>query len=180
MHVPEPLAAALRCPKQSILAIDPGKSGAVARLSVKGSLMLQRDFKCEEDIAEGLIQLYQPGDELVAENVHAMPGQGVCSMFSFGTAFGVARGAAYVLEHAGRGAGGTIPKGVFLVSPQAWQNFFRRHCDIPKGTLFQSRDLAGAIWPHYAETWFRRKKDHNSADAALMAAWRYLTLSGFE
>lgn len=150
-----------------ILAIDPGLSGAVCRLS-EGSLHLRRDFKSLPDIAKA-IHILSPGvTHTVIENVHAMPGQGVCSMFSFGRAAGVADGALALC----------FPELVIeSVTPQKWQNWFRAKYGIEKGQEFNSRELAVKIFPDKAEL-FRRVKDHNSADAALMAVWKSEHLAG--
>jgi hypothetical protein len=144
-----------------ILACDPGLSGAVCCLK-NGSIELRRDFKVLPDIARGVAQLSQGVTHCVMELVHAFPGQGVCSVWSFARAAGVADGAfalclpSLILEE---------------VSPQKWQRFFRERFNIEKGTEFDSRAIACQIFPAQAE-FFKRKKDHNSADAALLCVWK--------
>src|SRR5271170_518657 len=78
-----------------VLAIDPGLSGAVCKLRIAGSydLDVRRDFKALPAIARAIQDLSAGVTHAVIELVHAMPGQGVCSMFSFGRAAGVADGA---------------------------------------------------------------------------------------
>lgn len=144
----------------TVLAIDPGLSGAVVRLS-DGELLARRDFKKLADIAAAVALLAPGVDRAVIELVHAMPGQGVCSMFSFGRSTGVAYGALF-----SNLSGGDIVE----VSPQKWQNYYRSRLNIPKGTLFDSREIATRLLPAHAHL-FARKKDHNTADAALMALW---------
>lgn len=91
-------------------------------------------------------------DRAVCEWVHAMPGQGVTSVFSFGAAFGIARG---VL------AGLRVP--VTYVTPQSWQKAMR----VPAGKD-GSRQRATQMFPAYAHL-FLRKKDDGRSDAALIA-----------
>jgi crossover junction endodeoxyribonuclease RuvC len=150
-----------------VLAIDPGLSGAVCRLG-GGKLELRRDFKNKQDIAFAIRDLATDVSHAVIEFVHAMPGQGVVSMFSFGRASGVADGALALClpEHCAP---------INEVSPQRWQNFFRQKFGIEKGIDFDSRALASRIFPSYTQ-FFRRKLDHNSADSVLMAVWKILTL----
>ena len=152
-----------------ILAIDPGLSGAVCRFA-GGNITLRRDFKALPDIAKGIQALSDGVSHAVIELVHAMPGQGVCSMFSFGRAAGVADGALAL----------ALPNiSVEAVAPQKWQNFFRARYRIGKDQDFDSRALAIQLFPAQAEL-FRRVKDHNSADAVLLAvckAWQLLSPS---
>ena len=137
-------------------------SGAVCRLG-QGQLELRRDFKTLLHIAQGIKDLASGVSYAVLEAVHAMPGQGVCSMFSFGRAAGVIDGAyALALPE-------TVP--VSEISPQRWQNWFRATLGIPKTTAFDSRAIAIKLFPSYAH-FFKRKLDHNSADAVLLAAYK--------
>lgn len=147
---------------KTVLAIDPGQSGAAVRLG-GGKLTARRDFKCRHDIALAIREL-APADYAIMEFVHAMPGQGVCSMFSFGRASGVADGA-LALALPG------VP--VEEVTPQKWQNYYRALLNIPRETEFDSRAIATQLFPDYADL-FKRKKDHNTADAVLIAAWKLL------
>lgn len=146
-----------------VLAVDPGLSGAIA-LAGRGELRLARDFKTLEDIPRAvrkLIQFTVP-DCLIIEQVGAMPGQGVCSMFSFGKSTGTALGSLWT-------ALPLIP--VEEVHPLRWQGYFRKLHGPPKGTPFDSRALATKLLPQYAAL-FTRKKDHNTADAVLIGLWK--------
>jgi hypothetical protein len=64
------------------------------------------------------------------------------------------------------------------VTPQKWQNYFRAKFGIPKEEAFDSRALASKLFPAMTDVFFKRKKDHNSADAALMAVWKSEQLAG--
>ena len=152
-----------------ILAIDPGLSGAVCRLE-PGSIRVRRDFRILPDIARAIQDLSAGVTHAVIENVHAMPGQGVCSMFSFGRAAGVADGALALALPALL---------VESVAPQKWQNFLRVQYHIPKDQPFNAREIAASVFPNYTHL-FERKKDHNTADACLIAVWKAYQLSGIE
>jgi len=148
-----------------VVGIDPGISGAVVRLEGTG-LTAWRDFKTIRDIATA-VQTASPGaDAIVIEAVHAMPGEGVCSVFSFGKSTGVALGSSFC----------THPVEPVQVSPQKWQNYFRKKHRLPKQPFKTlTRDLAAKLFPAQANL-FKRKKDHGTSDAALIALWAKETL----
>ena len=150
-----------------ILGIDPGASGALAFLdTVAGTLDLvdmpvmqvERNGKTRREISEQMFSAVvsaRAPEFAAVEKVSAMPGQGVTSMFSFGLAFGIARG---VL--AGRG----IP--IDLVTPQVWQK-----AAGVRGGKDGSRQRACELFPAYVSA-FARVKDNGRSDAALIAWWR--------
>lgn len=148
----------------TVLAIDPGMSGAVVRMG-QGRIEARRDFKCLRDIAIAVSVLQQGTTDAVIEQVGARPGQGVVSMFSFGKSTGVALGTAYAhqLYH------------MQEVSPQRWQNWCRKEFGIPRPQEFDSRALALRLFPAHADL-FKRKKDHNTADAVLLGYWKLCQL----
>lgn len=81
------------------LGIDPGKSGAIAFIEngVVTSCYPLPYVGDELDIltvAREIITSVKrnPNIKAVLERVHAMPGQGVCSMFTFGQGYGEIRG----------------------------------------------------------------------------------------
>lgn len=147
---------------ECVLAVDPGLSGAVCRLGA-GQFDVRRDFKALPDIARAIRELAGGVTHAVMELVHAMPGQGVCSMFSFGRAAGVADGALAL----------SVRCPVIQVAPQRWQNYFRHLCKVKKEDPFDSRQVAAQIYPASAP-YLSRVKDHNTADAILLAAWKIL------
>lgn len=142
-----------------VTAIDPGISGAVARLTRAG-LTIERDFEGRKDISRAVQKLVPGSGLVVIELVHAMPGEGVCSVFSFGKSTGTAFGATDCCHE-------LAP---VEVAPQAWQNYFKALFKVEKGISFKTvtREIAVKVFPDNAEL-FKRKKDHNSADAALLA-----------
>jgi len=145
-----------------ILGVDPGKSGAIAGLSLNGRLIGVDDMPVVGPIIspvllDQLVHNYvdplvdRPGTAVI-EDVHAMPKQGVSSVFSFGRALGVVEGVV-----AGNGFA------VQYVSPAKWKRQLGLTND--KGT---SRRRAIELWPERAD-WFKRVKDDGRAEAALIA-----------
>jgi crossover junction endodeoxyribonuclease RuvC len=94
------------------------------------------------------------------EEVHAMPGQGVTSMFRFGHVAGAIEGVC-------AGLGLAVTK----LPPKEWQAIARVKKDPDAGRL-----RASQLFPLEARL-FARKMDHNRADAALIgyAGARLLT-----
>lgn len=92
------------------LGIDPGQKGAAVALRGNGSTV----YLCKFDGLDPLkvIEFYRPGEiiSVILEQVHAMPGQGVSSMFNFGVGYGRLQGFL-----TGRGIA------FQLVPPQTWQ-----------------------------------------------------------
>lgn len=92
----------------------------------------------------------------VVERTSAMPGQGVSSMFSMGDSFGVVRG---VLSALG------VP--IVYAVPNVWKKHFKIGSDKER-----ARALAISYFPMAP---LSRKKDHNRAEALLLAQWYYET-----
>jgi crossover junction endodeoxyribonuclease RuvC len=153
----------------TILGIDPGLSGALAVVR-DGRLLSIHDMPAEPVGGLGTVKRRVAGAELawllrhlrgesddlaaVVERVGAMPGQGVASTFSLGDTSGAIRG---VLQSVGLR--------VEYVTPAAWKRALAVPAD--KGG---ARTIALARWPEQAEQ-FRRVKDHNRAEAALIALY---------
>jgi Holliday junction resolvasome RuvABC endonuclease subunit len=144
------------------VGIDPGVSGGIA-FYWKG----MPDRVTAEDLpviagrissvllAERILQMAP--DVAIIEEVGAMPGQGVSSTFKFGYAAGSIAGVIAALK---------IP--YRRVSPST----LRKYWKIPGGRegKDKSRALAVQLFPACADL-FSRKKDHNRADAALLARY---------
>jgi hypothetical protein len=148
-----------------VIGVDPGKSGAVVRIG-KGCFDVRRDFKDLQSIALAVADLARGCDYGIIENVHAMPGQGVVSMFTFGKATGVAFGALFLA------LAKTAP--LLEVAPLKWQNFFRSEMGVDRSVAFHSPSIATRLFPSFAQPYLLREKDHNTADAILLAAWLML------
>tara|TARA_B100000809_G_scaffold26961_1_gene23538 strand:+ start:41 stop:535 length:495 start_codon:yes stop_codon:yes gene_type:complete len=97
--------------------------------------------------------------KVVIEQVSAMPGQGVTSMFNFGQSFGVLKGVCSAMQ---------LP--MYFVRPAKWKKYF----NLIKTEKDASRTKAIEIFP-YISTQLSRKKDSNKADAILIASFFYET-----
>jgi crossover junction endodeoxyribonuclease RuvC len=91
--------------------------------------------------------------EIVVEKVTAMPGQGVSSVFSLGDSFGCIRGAVEAMGYK-----------LTLVRPSQWKGDMglssdKEECRLMATEIFSNLEL-------------HRKKDHNRAEALLIAVWR--------
>ncbi len=148
-----------------ILGIDLGLEGAYAVLSADGALLFVDDLPTigsgtqrridapnfaailrEQDIAAAVV-----------EQVSARPGQGVSSMFRFGQSLGTVAGVMGALS---------VP--LTWTSPTSWKRAMNLSADAER-----SRQVAIERWPSHARC-FARKRDHNRAEAALLALWGVL------
>lgn len=148
-----------------ILGIDPGASGAVAVLD-GAALVAVHDMPTKKVKVSGKMKtridsraLYEALHDyqvthVFLEQVSAMPGQGVSSMFAFGRATGIAEGVS-----------ATKSKELIEVRPQVWKKHFGLD-----GHKDGSRDAAMERWPGMA-SYFQRKKDDGRAEAALIGLW---------
>ena len=93
------------------IGIDPGKSGALARIAPDGVIVAP--YSPEEYASILALAGVEGGCVACLEHVGAMPGQGVTSMFSFGENFGFIKG---LLTANG------VP--YELVRPQKWKKEF--------------------------------------------------------
>ena len=90
---------------------------------------------------------------VVIEQVSAMPGQGVTSMFNFGQSFGVLKGICSAMQ---------LP--MHFVRPAKWKKFF----NLINAEKDASRTKVIEIFP-YISSKLSKKKDSNKADAILLA-----------
>lgn len=150
-----------------IAGIDPGANGGLA-LVLNGKLLLVAEVPKvgkEIDKAAWAKEWALKGavDHIFIEQVGAMPGQGVTSMFNFGMSFGFVQALAF-------SAG--VP--VSFVRPQEW----KKGVGIPTGSeKGASRIRASQLFPNDADKW-SRVKDDGLAEAALIAYYGSLKLRG--
>jgi crossover junction endodeoxyribonuclease RuvC len=145
-----------------VLGIDPGFSGALAVYDAGARALSVMDMpvspgtKGRVDLMHAVLfdALDHPPCDVWVENVSAMPGQGVTSMFRFGQTVGAIHMAAAARGHALR-----------LVTPAKWKAHFGLSRD--KGA---SRGLAAQRFPHAADL-FKRVRDDGRAEAALIALY---------
>ena len=96
---------------------------------------------------------------VVIEQVSAMPGQGVTSMFNFGQSFGILKGICSAMK---------LP--MYFVRPAKWKKYF----NLINSEKDASRTRAIEIFPYFSGQ-LSRKKDSNKADAILIASFYYET-----
>lgn len=94
-------------------------------------------------------------DRAIIENVWSMPKEGVSAAFRFGRAVGTLRSCVRLTG---------IP--LDQVVPVVW----KRHFGLIKADKERSRQFAINRMPSEAH-WFERKKDHQRAEALLLAIW---------
>ena len=157
-----------------IIGIDPGISGAISFFEngvVKEVIEMPTmvDGKKNKKQVNGN-QVYNefrnriqkiPREKIyvVVEQVSAMPGQGVTSMFNFGQSFGVIKGICSAMQ---------LP--IIFVRPAKWKKYF----NLINTEKDASRTKVIEIFP-YISTKLSKKKDANKADAILIASFYYET-----
>ena len=99
---------------------------------------------------------------VVVEQVNAMPGQGVTSMFNFGQTFGVIKGICAALK---------IP--IYFVRPSKW----KKHFDLIRSSKDASRTKVIEMYPSLSNL-LSKKKDVNKSDAILIA--KFFNETGFK
>ena len=97
--------------------------------------------------------------KVIIEQVSAMPGQGVTSMFNFGQSFGILKGICSAMQ---------LP--MYFVRPATWKKYF----NLINSEKDASRTRAIEIFPYFSGQ-LSRKKDSNKADAILIASFYYET-----
>ena len=97
--------------------------------------------------------------KVVIEQVSAMPGQGVTSMFNFGQSFGILKGICSAMQ---------LP--IYFVRPAKWKKYF----GLIKTEKDASRTKVIEIFP-YISSELSKKKDSNKADAVLIASFFHNT-----
>ena len=153
-----------------IIGIDPGISGAICFFEngqVKEIINMpvmadgkknKRQINGPQTYNEILrrIKNYPKKDiTVVIEQVSAMPGQGVTSMFNFGQSFGVIKGICAAMQ---------LP--IFFVRPAKWKKYF----ELINTQKDASRTKAIEMFPKISSI-LAKKKDSNKADAILIASF---------
>jgi crossover junction endodeoxyribonuclease RuvC len=147
-----------------VVGIDPGLSGAIAFFDPTSGELEVVDMPVlasgtggkkvvNEDGLAGIFDKKSPHIRHVfLEQVGAMPGQGVTSMFSFGTTYGVIRGvlASHFLRRT-------------MVTPQKW----KKALGVP-AAKDGARARASQLLPTHGSLW-SRVKDDGRAEASLIA-----------
>ncbi len=157
-----------------IIGIDPGISGSICffedgKIIEVIEMPVMTEGKKNKKQVNGA-QIYneflkrinkKKDDEVrvVIEQVSAMPGQGVTSMFNFGQSFGILKGICSAMQ---------LP--IFFVRPVKWKKYF----NLINSQKDASRTRAIEIFPYFS-TQLSKKKDSNKADAILIASFYHET-----
>ena len=149
-----------------IIGIDPGLSGAIAILENNKVLnifdipVMSEGKKNKRQLNSALLvsllkENLKNNEEVavVVEQVNAMPGQGVTSMFNFGQTFGAIKGICAALD---------LP--IYFVRPSKW----KKHFELINSSKDSSRTKAIEMYPKLSNQ-LARKKDVNKSDAILIA-----------
>ena len=156
-----------------IIGIDPGISGSICFfedgkvLEVIEMPVMTEGKKNKKQVNgaqiynEFLKRINNKDDDIrvVIEQVSAMPGQGVTSMFNFGQSYGILKGICSAMQ---------LP--MFFVRPAKWKKYF----NLINSQKDASRTRAIEIFPYFS-TQLSKKKDSNKADAILIASFCYET-----
>ena len=151
-----------------IIGIDPGLSGAIAILEKNKVLkifdipVMSEGKKNKRQLNSALLvsllreNIIENEDvAVVVEQVNAMPGQGVTSMFNFGQTFGAIKGVCAALNLS-----------IFFVRPSKW----KKHFDLINSSKDSSRTKAIEMYPKLSNQ-LAKKKDVNKSDAILIARY---------
>ena len=156
-----------------IIGIDPGISGSICffkdgRILEVIEMPVMTEGKKNKKQVNGaqiynefLKRVNKKEDEIrvVIEQVSAMPGQGVTSMFNFGQSYGILKGICSAMQ---------LP--MFFERPAKWKKYF----NLINSQKDASRTRAIEIFPYFSAQ-LSRKKDSNKADAILIASFYYET-----
>ena len=157
-----------------IIGIDPGISGSICFLEdgiIKDVLEMptMTEGKKNKKQVNGSqifneisfrIKIYEKKNiKVVIEQVSAMPGQGVTSMFNFGQSFGILKGICSAMQ---------LP--IYFVRPAKWKKYF----NLINSEKDASRTRAIEIFPYFSSN-LSKKKDSNKADAILLASYFHET-----
>jgi crossover junction endodeoxyribonuclease RuvC len=157
-----------------IIGIDPGISGSICFLE-EGKIIdvLEMPTMAEgkknkrqvngsqiyNEILKKINKIEKQNIRVIIEQVSAMPGQGVTSMFNFGQSFGILKGICSAMQ---------LP--MYFVRPAKWKKYF----GLINSEKDASRTKAIEMFPYFS-TNLSKKKDSNKADAILIASFYYET-----
>ena len=155
-----------------IIGIDPGLSGAIAVMHDKKVInmydmpVMAEGKKNKRQLnSSQLVNIIKENineDEdtiVVVEQVNAMPGQGVTSMFNFGQTFGAIKGVCAALK---------LP--IFFVRPSKWKKLF----ELINSSKDASRTKVIEMYPTLSDQ-LAKKRDVNKSDAVLIAKFYFET-----
>ena len=157
-----------------IIGIDPGISGSICFLHdgkildvIEMPIMTEgkknkkqvNGSQIYNEICKRINKIEKQEIRIVIEQVSAMPGQGVTSMFNFGQSFGILKGISSAMQ---------LP--MYFVRPAKWKKYF----NLINSEKDASRTRAIEIFPYFSSQ-LSKKKDSNKADAILIASFHHET-----
>mgnify|MGYP001300733303 CR=1 FL=1 len=162
-----------------IIGIDPGLSGSICfflngkirdvidmptMIDGKKNKKQVNGSQIFNEISKRIIDIDKKDIKVIIEQVSAMPGQGVTSMFNFGQSFGILKGICSAMH---------LP--MYFVRPAKWKKYF----NLINSEKDASRTKAIEIFPYFSAN-LSKKKDSNKADAILIASFYYETYKSEE
>ena len=157
-----------------IIGIDPGISGSICffedgkiidvvvmptMTDGKKNKKQVNGSQIYNEILKRIIKIEKQNVRVIIEQVSAMPGQGVTSMFNFGQSFGILKGICSAMQ---------LP--MYFVRPAKWKKYF----GLINSEKDASRTRAIEMFPYFSSQ-LSKKKDSNKADAILIASFYYET-----
>ena len=157
-----------------IIGIDPGISGSICffengkildvvemptMTEGKKNKRQANGSQIYNEIIKRINKTEKQNIRVIIEQVSAMPGQGVTSMFNFGQSFGILKGICSAMQ---------LP--MYFVRPAKWKKYF----GLINSEKDASRTKAIEMFPYFSSQ-LSKKKDSNKADAILIASFYYET-----
>ena len=157
-----------------VIGIDPGISGSICFFE-NGKILDVLEMPTMTDgkknkrqvngsqiyneISKRITTIEKQSIRVVIEQVSAMPGQGVTSMFNFGQSFGILKGICSAMQLS-----------MYFIRPTKWKKYF----GLINSEKDASRTKAIEMFPYFSSQ-LSKKKDSNKADAILIASFYYET-----
>ena len=157
-----------------IIGIDPGISGSICffedgkildvlemptMTDGKKNKKQVNGAQIYNEISSKIMGIEKQNLRVIIEQVSAMPGQGVTSMFNFGQSFGILKGICSAMQ---------LP--MYFVRPAKWKKYF----GLINSEKDASRTRAIEMFPYFSSQ-LSKKKDSNKADAILIATFYHET-----
>ena len=157
-----------------IIGVDPGISGAICffengRIMDVVEMPTMTEGKKNKrqvngsqiynEISKRINKIEKQNIRVIIEQVSAMPGQGVTSMFNFGQSFGILKGICSAMQ---------LP--MYFIRPAKWKKYF----SLINSEKDASRTKAIEMFPYFSSQ-LSKKKDSNKADAILIASFYHET-----
>ena len=157
-----------------VIGIDPGISGSICffqngiileviemptMIEGKKNKRQVNGSQIYNEILKRINKTDKHNTRVVIEQVSAMPGQGVTSMFNFGQSFGILKGICSAMQ---------LP--MYFVRPAKWKKYF----GLINSEKDASRTKAIEMFPYFSSQ-LSKKKDSNKADAILIASFYHET-----